>query len=89
MIRDSYIKSLKLSQIAETVPRFLGLFNLSSFLLRHLSPSSGIIQGILKGEYQCTIDLLFDWFGISCMATDNFCFYLKNRLIQTSQTGGQ
>jgi hypothetical protein len=47
------------------------------------------IQGILKGKYHCTIDLLFDWFGISCMTTDNFCFYLQNRLIQTSQTGGQ
>jgi hypothetical protein len=23
------------------------------------------------------------------MTTDNFCFYLKNRLIQTSQKGGQ
>ncbi len=23
------------------------------------------------------------------MCTDNFCFYLQNRLIQTSQTGGQ
>jgi hypothetical protein len=32
---------------------------------------------------------LFDWFGISCMTTDNFCFYLQNRLIQTSQAGGQ
>jgi hypothetical protein len=40
-------------------------------------------------KYHCTIDLLFDWFGISCMTTDNFCFYLQNRLIQTSQTGGQ
>ncbi len=38
------------------------------------------------GKYHCTIDLLFDWFGISCMTTDNFCFYLQNRLIQT---GGQ
>jgi hypothetical protein len=37
----------------------------------------------------CTIDLLFDWFGISCMTTDKFCFHLQNRLIQTSQTGGQ
>ncbi len=46
-------------------------------------------QGILKGKYHCTVDLLFDWFRISCMATDNFCFYLQNRLIQTSQTGGQ
>jgi hypothetical protein len=23
------------------------------------------------------------------MKADNFCFYLQNRLIQTSQTGGQ
>jgi hypothetical protein len=44
-------------------------------------------QGILK--YQRTIDLLFDWFGISCMTTENFCFYSQNRLIQISQTGGQ
>ncbi len=36
------------------------------------------------GNYHSTIDLLFDWFGISCMTTDNFCFYLQNRLIQTS-----
>ncbi len=43
----------------------------------------------LRGKYHCTIDLLFDWFGISCMPTDYFCFYLQNRLIQTSQTGGK
>jgi len=42
-----------------------------------------------RGKYHCTIDLLFDWFGISCMTTDNFCFYLQNRLFQTSRTGGQ
>jgi hypothetical protein len=42
-----------------------------------------------RGTYHCTIDLLFDWFGISCMTTDNFCHYLQNRLIQKSQTGGQ
>ena len=41
------------------------------------------------GGYHCTIDFLFDRFGISCMTTDNCCFYLQNRLIQTSQTGGQ
>ncbi len=39
-----------------------------------------------RGKYHCTIDLLFDRFGISC---DNFCFYSQNRLTQTSQTGGQ
>jgi hypothetical protein len=41
------------------------------------------------GKYHCTVDLLFDWFGISCMTSDNFCFNLLNRLIQTSQIGGQ
>ncbi len=40
-------------------------------------------------EGHCTVDLLFDRFGISCMTTDNFRFYLHNRLIQTSQTGDQ
>ncbi len=35
-----------------------------------------------RGKYHRTVDLLFDWFGISCMTTDNFCFYLQNRLIQ-------
>ncbi len=39
--------------------------------------------------WECTTDLLFDWFGISDMTTDHFCFYLQNRLIQTSQAGGQ
>jgi hypothetical protein len=34
-------------------------------------------------------NLLFDWFGISSMTTDNFCVYLPDILIQTSQTGRQ
>jgi hypothetical protein len=42
-----------------------------------------------RGKYHCTADLLFDWFGISFMTTDIACFYLQNRQIQTSQTGGQ
>jgi hypothetical protein len=42
-----------------------------------------------NGKYHCTIDLLFDLFGMSCTITDSFSFYLQNRLIQTSQTGGQ
>jgi hypothetical protein len=33
-----------------------------------------------------SIPVLFDRFG---MTTDSFCFYLQNRLLQTSQTGGQ
>jgi hypothetical protein len=28
-------------------------------------------QGILKGKYHCTIDLLFDWFGLVCFANKN------------------
>jgi hypothetical protein len=44
---------------------------------------------IWRGKYHCTIDLLFDWFWINCMTTENFCFYLQNRLIKTSPTGSQ
>jgi len=35
-------------------------------------------QGILKGAYHCTVDLLYDWFGISCMATTIFVFICKS-----------
>ncbi len=31
----------------------------------------------IRGKYHCTVDLLFDWFGISCMTTDNFLFICK------------
>jgi hypothetical protein len=48
-----------------------------------------LLQGVLEGEVSLYVDLLFDWFGISCMTNDIFCFYLQNRLIRTSQTGGQ
>jgi hypothetical protein len=44
------------------------------------------MQGTLKGTY-CTVDLLFHCFWN--LTTDNFHFYLQNRLIQTGQTGGR
>jgi hypothetical protein len=50
-------------------------------------PGKKVCAGNTKGG--SITDLLFDWFGISSMTTDNFCFYLQNRLIKTSQTGGQ
>ena len=28
-------------------------------------------QGIIRGKYHCTIDLLFDWFGLVCFANKN------------------
>jgi hypothetical protein len=28
-------------------------------------------QGILKGMYHCTTDLLFGWFGLVCFANKN------------------
>jgi hypothetical protein len=28
-------------------------------------------HGILRGKYHCTIDLLFDWFGLVCFANKN------------------
>jgi len=34
-----------------------------------------------RGKYHSTVELLFDWFGISCMIAANFCLYLQNRLI--------
>jgi hypothetical protein len=34
------------------------------------------MQGVTKGG-------LFDWFGNSCMTTENFCFYLQKRPIKT------
>ncbi len=58
----------------------------AAFPSRLLISSPGNTKG---GKYHCTVDFLFDWFGISCVITDNFCFYLQNRLIQTGQTGGQ
>ncbi len=60
-----------------------------SLLLLRQNKLERLSREYLRGNYHCTVDLLFDWFAISCMTTDNFCFYLQNRLIQTSQTGGQ
>jgi hypothetical protein len=31
-------------------------------------------QGILRGEYHCTIDLLFDWFGLVCFSNKSKFF---------------
>jgi hypothetical protein len=55
----------------------------------YLNNVYGFSREYYRAKYQCTVDLLFDWFGISCMTTDNFCFYMQNKLIQTGQTGGQ
>jgi hypothetical protein len=63
--------------------------NPAAMVLPGTEPLYIMARNTKGGKYHCTIDLLFDWFGISCMTTDNFCFHLQNRLIQTSQTGGQ
>ncbi len=57
--------------------------------LPQVGTNNSVSREYYRGKYHCTIDLLFDRFGISCMTTDIFCFYLQKRLIQTSQTGGQ
>ncbi len=41
------------------------------------------------GKYHCTIDLLFDWFGLVCFANKNKNCQLSHSWLQTSQTGGQ
>jgi hypothetical protein len=33
--------------------------------------AGGLDQGILKGKYHCTVDLLFDWLGLVCFANKN------------------
>ncbi len=38
------------------------------------------------GHFMSNDSILFDWFGISCMTIDIFCFYLQSWIIQT---GGQ
>ncbi len=50
----------------------------------------GFGQGILKGDVSmyCWPPVWLVWSQLYDN-TDNFCFYLQNRLIQTSQTGGQ
>jgi hypothetical protein len=58
--------------------------NINFLLLASLSK-----HGILKGKYHCTVDLLFDWFGLVCFANKNKNCQLSYSLIQTSQTGGQ
>ncbi len=77
------MKSTDIYVATVTVLHVLTTSNLHQCMLKSLS------RDHLRGKYHCTVDLLFDWFGISCMTTDNFCFYLQNRLIQTGQKGGQ
>ncbi len=42
-----------------------------SACLFHLCSYYELYQGILKGKYHCTVDLLFDWFGLVCFANKN------------------
>ncbi len=43
----------------------------------------------LRGKYHCTIDLLFDWFGLVCFENKNKNYQLSYSWFQTSQTGGR
>ncbi len=43
----------------------------------------------LRGKYHCTIDLLFDWFGLVCFANRNKNCQQSCKRFQTGQTGGQ
>ncbi len=47
------------------------------------------IREYWRGKYQCTIDLLFDWFGLVCFTNRNKNFQLSYSRFQTSQTEGQ
>jgi hypothetical protein len=53
------------------------MYSVMSMAKSHLKTKCAVslrfdVAGNTKGgKYHCTIDLLFDWFGISCMTTDN------------------
>jgi hypothetical protein len=51
--------------------------------------NSHFTQRLHAGTNTNTYTLSIDWFGISCMTTNNLCFCLQSSPIQTSQTGGQ
>ncbi len=85
------MKTFKIQTI-ESLLQIFTLFyfcKLEYFIITNIFSNDTKRYSWWRGKYHCTIDLLFDWFGISSMTTDNFCSYLQNRLIKTSKTGGQ
>ena len=42
------------------------------FLLSPGTSGNAWTREYQRGKYHCTVDLLFDWFGIICMTTDIF-----------------
>ncbi len=81
--------------------RFLpvGLSPCIQFLVRGSRPCRKVIKTFSvhniqtreykRGRYHCTVDLLFDWFGLVCFANKNKNYQLSYRGFQTSQTGSQ
>ncbi len=65
------------------------LDNYKNVWLKLIQNYSNFYQGILKGKYHFTIDLLFDWFGLVCFANKNKNCQLPYIWFQTSETGGQ
>ncbi len=37
----------------------------------HNKHSHGVVREYWRGKYHCTVDLLFDWFGLVCFANKN------------------
>jgi len=61
-----------------------------SHFVMPLKSDLDVKPGNTKGEkYHCTIDLLFDWFGLVCFVNENKYCQLSYSWFQTSQTGGQ
>ncbi len=80
---------------------FLSSFNLcehdhktvvinTSATVRHFLPSLIIVNmARTRGKYHCTVDFLFDLFGLACFVNKNKNCQLSYSWFQTSQTGGQ
>jgi len=63
MLSEIYYCNLRMVQISYNVHPWQALTANSNVC--------ELSQGILKGEYHCTVDLLFDWFGLVCFANKN------------------
>ncbi len=74
-------------QFSAFLSTFSSLFNDSWDSLARSSVAC--TREYLRGKYHCTIDLLFDWFGLVCFANKNKNCQLSYSWFQTSQTGGQ
>jgi hypothetical protein len=56
----------------------LSVIMLNAFILRVIMLNAGITKGGMLQKYHCTVDLLFDWFGLVCFPKEYYNCQLPN-----------